>query len=145
MKPLSVMSVGVILLGGVLLASRKPEGVVKTYVPPPASILICGLKDHPCVAYTISYYEPTTAYGESQGEGVTNYERKTICIARSRDRFRNIQALQHEVFHAVLWERGFRDDSDKWDLHAWVYFSEGAFPILFHDNPDLVKYMMEGY
>ena len=76
---------------------------------------------------------------------MTDYERKTICIARSRDRFRNIQALQHEVFHAVLWERGLRDDSDRWDLHAWVYFSEGAFPILFHDNPDLVKYMMEGY
>ena len=61
MKPLGVMSVGAILLGVVLLASRKPEGVVKTYVPPPASILICGLKDHPCVAYTISYHEPTIA------------------------------------------------------------------------------------
>jgi hypothetical protein len=144
-KPLGVMSVGAILLGGVLLASWKPEGVVKTHVPPPASILICGLQDHPCVTYTISYHEPTTAYGESQGEGVTDYQRKTIRIARSGDHFRNIEALQHEVFHAVLWERGFRDDSDRWDLHAWVYFSEGAFAILFHDNPDLVKYMMEEY
>jgi hypothetical protein len=112
---------------------------------PPQSILICGLRDHPCVTYTISYHEPTTAYGDSQGEGVTNYEQKTISIARSHDRFTNIQALQYEVSHAALWERGFHDDGDRWDLHAWIYFSEGVFPILFHDNPDLVNYMTDGY
>lgn len=96
------------------------------------------------MTYAISFHEPSAAYGDSEGEGVTDYERKTISLARSHDRFRNIQALQHEVFHAVLRERGF-DDSEQWDLHAWIYFSEGAFPLLFHDNPDFVKYMMEGY
>jgi hypothetical protein len=93
----------------------------------------------------ISYHEPSKAYGDSQGEGVTDYERKTISIARSRDRFRNVQALQHEVFHAFLWERGFPDDSEKWDLHAWIYFSEGAFPLLLHDNPSFAEYVAEGF
>jgi len=97
------------------------------------------------VKYIVTFHEPTPTYGDSQGEGVTDYERKTISIARSPDRFRNIQVLQHEVLHAVLWERGFPDDSEKWDLHAWIYFSEGAFPILFHDNPNFVRYVMEGY
>jgi hypothetical protein len=97
------------------------------------------------VRYVISFHEPTSAYGDSQGEGVTNYERKTISIARNLDRFRNIQALQHEVFHAVLWERGFDDDSEQWDLHAWIYFSEGAFPLFLQDNPDFVKYVVENY
>lgn len=144
-KLFGVMSIGVVSLGGVLLVSRKPEVVPKTFVPPPTSVLICGLKDRPCVTYIISYHEPTTAYGDSLGEGLTDYEHKTISIARSRDRFTNTRALQHEIFHAVLWERGFHDDSDRWDLHAWIYFSEGAFPILFHDNPSLVRYMTEGY
>jgi len=97
------------------------------------------------VTYVISFHEPTTAYGDSQGEGVTDYERKTISIARSHARFRNIQALHHEVFHAVMWERGFQDGSEKWDLHAWIYFSEGVFPRLLQDNPDFVKYVMEEY
>ena len=70
---------------------------------------------------------------------MTDYEQKTISIARSKDRFRNIQALQHEVFHAALWERDFRDDSEQWDLHAWIYFTEGVFPLLLHDNPEFVK------
>jgi len=140
-----VILIGFVSLGGVLLASREPEVVPKTFAAPPTSVLVCGLKDHPCVTYTISYHEPTTVYGDSQGEGFTDYERKTISIAWSHDRFKNIQALQHEIFHAVLWERGFQDDSDTWDLHAWIYFSEGAFPILFHDNPALVRYMSVGY
>ena len=97
------------------------------------------------MTYAISFHEPTTAYRDSQGEGVTDYERKTISIARSHDRFRSIQALQHEVFHAVLWEQGFQDDSEKSDLHAWIYFSEEVFPLLLHDNPDFVKYVMEEY
>jgi hypothetical protein len=139
------MAVIVALLGGVLLGSWRPESHAKTYAPPPTHIAICGLKDRPCVTYTISYHEPSKTYGDSQGEGVTDYEQKTISIARSRDRFRNVQALQHEVFHAVLWERGFPDDSEKWDLHAWIYFSEGIFPILLHDNPDLARYIAGGF
>jgi hypothetical protein len=103
------------------------------------------LKDRPCVTYAVSFHEPTTAYGDSQGEGVTDYERKTIAIARSQDRFRNIQALQHEVFHAALWERDFHDDREQWDLHAWIYFSEGVVPLLMRDNPSFVKYITEEY
>jgi len=137
------MSIAVALLGGVLLGSWRPVGLAKTYAPPPTSILICGLTDRPCATYVISFHEPTSAYGDSQGEGVTDYERKTISIARSHDRFRNIQALQHEVFHAVLWERNFHDDSEKWDLHVWIYLSEGVFPLFLHDNPDFVKYVTE--
>jgi hypothetical protein len=79
------------------------------------------------VTYVNSFHEPTTAYRDSHGEGVTDYERKTITIALSHDRFRNIQALQHEVFHAVMWEWGFQDDGEKWELHAWIYFPEGYF------------------
>jgi len=144
-KRLYFISIAVALLGGALLASWRSQSASKTYAPPPSSILICGLQDHPCVKYVISYHEPSTAYGDSQGEGATDYERKTISIARSHDRFRNIQALQHEVLHAALWERGFQDDTKEWDLHAWIYFSEAVFPLLCHDNPDFVKYVMEGY
>lgn len=137
------MSIAVALLGGMLLGSWRPTSSAKTQTPPPTSIRVCGLKDHPCVTYRISFHEPSTAYGDSQGEGVTDYEKKTISIARSRDRYRNIQALQHEVFHAALWERDFRDDREKWDLHAWIYFTEGVFPLLLHDNPEFVKYVIE--
>ena len=97
------------------------------------------------MTYVVSFHEPTTAYGDSQGEGAIDYEQKTISIALSYDRFRNIQALQHEVLHAIMWERGFQDDSEKWDLHAWIYFSEGVFPLLLHDNPDFVKYVTQEY
>jgi hypothetical protein len=135
----------VILFSGILLGWWRSARSSKTYAPPPPSIIVCGLKDRPCVRYVITFHKPTAAYGNSQGEGMTDYERKTISIARSPDRFRNVQALQHEVLHAVLWERGFLDDSEKWDLHAWIYFSEGVFPLLFHDNPNFVRYMMEGY
>jgi hypothetical protein len=139
------MSTAVALLGGVLLGSMGPASPSKKYSPPPSSILICGLKDRPCVTYVVLFHEPTTAYGDSQGEGVIDYEQKTISIARSHDRFRNIQVLQHEVFHAIMWERGFQDDSEKWDLHAWIYFSEGVFPLLLHDNPKFVKYVTQEY
>ena len=139
------VSIAVSFLGGVILGSWRPASSAKTYPPAPTSILICGLKDRPCVTYVISFHEPTTGYGDSQGEGVTDYELKTISIARSQDRFRNIKALQHEVIHAALWEREFHDDSEKWDLHAWIYFTEGVFPLLFHDNPDFVKYVTEEY
>ena len=143
MRRFYFISIAVALLGGILLGSWRPTSSAKTQAPPPASIRICGLKDRPCVTYTVSFHEPTATYGDSQGEGVTDYEQKTISIARSRDRFRNVQALQHEVFHAALWERDFHDDSEKWDLHAWIYFTEGVFPLLLRDNPDFVKYVME--
>jgi hypothetical protein len=145
MRRFYFVSIAVALLGGVLLGSWRPASLAKTYASPPTSIRICGLKDRPCVTYEISFHGPTTAYGDSQGEGVTDYERKTISIAGSQDRFRNIQALQHEVFHAALWERNFHDDSEQWDLHAWIYFSEGVVPLLLHDNPSFVKYVMEEY
>jgi hypothetical protein len=143
MKRFYSMTIAVALLGGVLLGSWRLTSSAKAQAPPPVSILICGLKDRPCVRYLISFHEPTAAYGDSQGEGVTDYQQKTISIARSRDRYRNIRALQHEVFHAALWERDFHDDSEKWDLHAWIYFTEGVFPLLLHDNPDFVNYVME--
>ncbi len=139
------MSVAIALLGGVVLGSWRLASPTKTQPPPPTSIRICGLKDRPCVKYAISFHEPTTAYGDSEGEGVTDYIQKTISIARSKDRFRNIQALQHEVLHAALWERDFHDDTEKWDLHAWIYFSEGVFPLLLQDNPEFVNYIMEEY
>jgi len=90
------------------------------------------------------YHEATKAFGDSQGEGVTDYQKKTISLAWSNDRFENVRALEHEVFHAVLWERGFRDTA-KWDIHAWIYFSESSFPLLFHDNPEFVNYITAGY
>ena len=114
------------------------------YAPAPQSIVICGIRDHPCVTYSVSYHPPTHAFGDSQGDGVTDYEQKTISIALSSDRFRNVEALEHEVLHAALWERGFRD-GDKWEVHDWIYFSEGAFPLLFRDNPELVRYLTAGY
>lgn len=143
MKRLYITSIAVALLGGVLLGSWRPAGMGKKHAAPPTAILICGLTNRPCVTYVISFHEPTTAYGDSEGEGVTDYKQKTISIARSGDRFRNVQALQHEVFHAALWERDFQDDTEKWDLHAWIYFSEGVYPILLHDNPSFVTYVME--
>ncbi|MGC2528247.1 MAG: hypothetical protein WA639_10900 [Candidatus Acidiferrum sp.] len=135
----------ILSLSGIFLKAWTPARSQKTYASPPTTILICGLKDRPCVTYAISFHQPTARYGELQGEGVTDYSRKTISIAQSSDRFKNVEALQHEAFHAILWERGFDDDSEKWDIHAWIYFSEGAFPVFFHDNPEFVKYVMEGY
>ena len=123
---------------------NPPRATTSSYAQPPRSILICGIEDHLCVSYAVSYHPPTHAYGDSQGEGVTDYERKTISIALSNDRFKTVKALEHEVFHAVLWERGFHDH-DKWEIHDWIYFSEGAFPLLFHDNPEFVRYLTSGY
>lgn len=145
MKRFYFISIAFAVLSGIFLKAWTPARSQKTYASPPTTILICGLKDRPCVTYAISFHEPTARYGELQGEGVTDYSRKTISIAQSSDRFKNVEALQHEAFHAILWERGFDDDSEKWDIHAWIYFSEGAFPVFFHDNPEFVKYVMEGY
>ena len=143
-RSLGLASIAAVLLVLRFYHSGRPTSSPRTYASPPSSILICGIQDHPCVTYTVSYHEPTKAWGNSPGEGVTDYERKTISLARSNDRFQNVKALEHEVFHAALWERGFRD-GDKWDVHAWIYFSDGAFPLLFHDNPEFVKYIAAGY
>lgn len=139
---LACVSFAVFLLSLFLLHPRRSTSA--SYAPPPRSIVICGIQDHPCVTYAVSYHSATNTYGDSEGEGVTDYERKTISIARSSDRFKNVEALEHEVFHAALWERGFRD-TDKWEIHDWIYFSEGAFPLLFHDNPEFVEYLTAGY
>lgn len=134
----------VLLILGSYHYGRPATGPPRTYAKPPRSILICGIKDHPCVTYSVAYHEATKSFGDSHGEGVTDYQRKTISLAWSNDRFENVSALEHEVFHAVLWERGFRD-TDKWDIHAWIYFSESSFPLLFHDNPEFVNYITAGY
>lgn len=142
-------SLGFALMAAVLLVLGsyhygRPASPPRTYAPPPHSIVICGIKDRPCVTYSVLYHEATKAFGDSQGEGVTDYQKKTISLAWSSDRFENVRALEHEVFHAVLWERGFRDTA-KWDIHAWIYFSESSFPLLFHDNPEFVNYITAGY
>lgn len=143
-RSLGFASIAAVLLVLGFYPSGRSASSPATYALPPRSILICGIQDRPCVTYTVSYHEHTAAWGDSQGEGITDYERKTISLARSNDRFENVRALEHEVFHAALWERGFRD-TDTWDVHAWIYFSEGAFPLLFHDNPEFVKYVTAGY
>jgi hypothetical protein len=129
---------------GAVLASRRLKPKPVPYAQPPKSIVICGIKDHPCVTYTVSFHQPTLQYGDRPGEGFTDYEAKTIAIASSKDRFRNVQALEHEVYHAALWERGFQD-TETWDLHAWIYFSEGPFSLVLHDNPDFVHYIVAAY
>jgi hypothetical protein len=111
---------------------------------PPKSVVICGIENHPCVTYAVSYHHPTERFGDRSGEGFTDYEAKTISIASTKDPVNNVQALQHEVYHAALRERGFKD-SDTWDTHTWIYFSEGPFSMVLHDNPDLVRYILNAY
>ena len=132
------------LASGAVVARRRLRPKPVPYAQPPKSIVICGIKDHPCVTYTVSFHPPTLNYGDGPGEGFTDYEAKTIAIASSTDRFRNVQALEHEVYHAALWERGFKD-TETWDLHAWIYFSEGPFSLVLHDNPDFVHYIVAAY
>lgn len=115
-----------------------------SYPLPPRSIVICGAQDYACVTYLISYRPATHAYRHSQGQGVIDFERKTISIVWSNDRFKNVEALEREVFHAALWERGIRD-TDKWEVDDWIYFSEGTFAFLFRDNPEFVRYLTAGY
>lgn len=115
-----------------------------SYAPPPRSILICGAKDYACVTYVISYQPAMRARRASDGEGVIDYERKTISIVWSSDRFKNVETLEQQIFQAALWERGIRD-TDKWEIHDWINFSEGVFALLFHDNPDLITYLGAGY
>lgn len=132
------------LASGALVARRRVKPKPVSYAQPPKSIVICGIKDHPCVTYTVSFHQPTQKYGDGPGEGFTDYEAKTIAIASSKDSFQNVQALAHEAYHAALWERGFKD-TETWDLHAWIYFSEGPFSLLLHDNPDFVHYIVGAY
>lgn len=112
---------------------------------PPRSIVICGIKDHPCVRYAVSYHVPTGKFGDSAGEAVTDYEAKTISIASSRDNFENVSTLLHEVYHAMLCERGFTDDNERLTLHDWIYSSEGSASMVLHDNPELMRYIANGY
>lgn len=124
----------------------KPDPVPQSsrYASPPTSILICGIKDHPCVSYTVSSHEATGKFGDGPAEGVTDYNAKTITIATGKDRIENVRALEHEVYHAALWERGYKD-TETWELHDWIYFSEGPFSMVLHDNPVLVQYIVKGY
>jgi hypothetical protein len=132
------------LASGALVASRRLKPKPASYAEPPKSIVICGIKDHPCVTYKVSFHPPTGKFGDGPGEGYTDYQAKTIAIASSNDSFKNVQALEHEVYHAALSERGFKD-TETWDLHAWIYFSEGPFSLLLHDNPDFVRYIVAAY
>ena len=79
-----------------------------------------------------------------QGECVIDYERKTIAIVWGNDRFKNVEAVEREVFQAALWERGIRD-TDKRDVHDWLHVSDSIIASLFHDNPEFVNYITGGY
>jgi len=136
-----------ISLSGTFLAAlfmQPLQSRSSSYAPPPRSIVICGAQDYACVTYLISYRPARHAYGDSQREGVIDYERKTISIVWSEDRFKNVEAIEREVFQAALWERGIRD-TDKREIDDWVYLSEGTFASLFHDNPGFVRYLTAGY
>lgn len=129
-------------LAALLINPRQSRS--HSYAPPPRSVVICGAHDDACVTYIISYHPPTHAFRDFQGEGAIDYERKTISIVWRKDRFKNVEAVEHEVFQAALWERGIRD-TDQWAIQDWIYFSEGTFALLFHDNPEFVKYLAAGY
>jgi hypothetical protein len=113
------------------------------YAAPPRWIVLCGIQDRPCVTYLVVYHLRTQAHGDSQSDGV-DYERKTISLAWCNDRFKNVEALEHEVIHAALWERGF-PDTDSWAIRDWIYFSDETLPLLFHDNPQFAEYLTGGY
>jgi len=126
------------------LLMQPPQSRSASYAPPPRSIVICGAQDYACVTYLISYQTATHAHRRLPGEGVIDYERKTISIVWSNDRFKAVEALERQVFYAALWERGIRD-TDKWEVDDWIYFSEGVFALLFRDNPEFVRYLTAGY
>lgn len=133
--------------GVVVSKLQRPEDLMPRPVSiaqPPKSIVICGIADHPCVHYAVSYHEPTGKFGDRAGDGLTDYEAKTISIASSRDSFVNVSTLVHEVYHATLWERGFTDKK-RWRLHEWIYFSEGPISMVLHDNPELMRYIANAY
>jgi hypothetical protein len=142
-KHLTFILLPLSFVSGVFVTALSPNPT-RTLSLPPNSILICGIAGHPCVTYAVSYHDPTHAYGNGSGEGVTDYEKKIISIASSKDRFENVRSLEHEVYHAVLHERGIRDD-ETWDIHSWIYLSEGPFAMVLHDNPEFVHYVIAGY
>ena len=146
-------------LAAVFLEPRQLRG--SSFAAPPRSIQICwahdyacgglqdaaktpGAHDYACNTYVISYQPASHARRDSQGEGVIDYERKTISIVWTADRFKNVETLEREVFHAALWERGIRD-TDKWEVHDWLYVSDRIIASLFHDNPEFVNYVTSGY
>ena len=134
-------------LSGAFLAAlimQPQQSRSSSYAPPPRSIVICGAQDYACVTYVISYHRARHASGDSHGKGVIDFERKTISIVWSEDRFKDVKALERAVFHAALWERGIRD-TDQREIDDWVYFSDGVFASLFHDNPEFVRYLTAGY
>ena len=138
------MVTAVVLLSALLLYPHPRRSTSSSYAAPPRWIVLCGIQDRPCVTYLVAYHRPTQAHGDSHGEGVTDYERKTISLAWTNDRFRNVEALEHQVIHAAPWERGFRD-TDRWAIRDWIYFSDEILPLLFHDNPEFAAYLTAGY
>jgi len=155
-KHLALVLLSLSFMSGVLVSKfkrptdlvPKPESIAQptaqAVAQPPKSILICGIADHPCVHYAISYHEPTGKDGDQAGDGLTNHEDKTISIASSKDPFVNVSSLVHEVYHATLWERGFNDKKPL-KMHEWIYFSESGISMVLHDNPDLTRYIANGY
>lgn len=143
-KPLILVLSAISFVSGALTTTVGLHSTHEMPSAPPNSILICGIADHPCVTYTVSYHEATGAPGDKGGEGVTDYEEKTITIASSHDRFENVEALEHEVYHAVLHEHAISDE-ETWDIHTWMYLSEGPFTMVLHDNPEFVHYILGGY
>ena len=129
-------------LAGLFVQPRRLR--CSSCAPPPRSIMICGANDYACSTYVISYHPAMHADRDLQGEGVIDYERKTIRIVWSTDRFKNVEAVEREVFHAALRERGIHD-TDKWDVHDWLHFSDRVIALLLHDNPELVNYITSGY
>lgn len=96
------------------------------------------------MTYVVAYRLPTHEHGDSRSKRAIDYERKTILLTWSNDRFKNVEALEHQVIQTALWERGFRD-SDKWTTRDWLDFSDEVLPLLFHDNPEFVEYLAAGY
>lgn len=143
-KPLIFVLSAISFVSGALTTTVGLHTTHEMASAPPSSILICGITDHPCVTYTVSYHKATGAHGDRGGEGVTDYEKKTISIASSHDPFENVEALEHEVYHAVLHERTI-SDQETWDIHTWIYLSEGPFTMVLHDNPGFVHYILGGY
>ncbi len=127
-----------------LQRSKNPTPKPASIAQPPRSVVICGIKDHPCVRYAVSYHEPTGKFEDCAGDGVTDSEAKTISIVSSRDSFENVSTLVHEVYHAALSERGFEDE-ERWTVHEWIYSSEGPISMVLHDNPELMRYIANGY
>lgn len=141
---LTCIVIPTVLLSALLLYPHPRRSTSSSYAAPPRWIVLCGIQDRPCVTYLVAYRRPAHAHGDSQAEGVTDYERKTISLPWTNDRFKNVAALEHQVIRAALWERGFRD-TDTWAIRDWMYFSDETLPLLFHDNPEFAEYLKAGY